>query len=93
MLNNEITYRTHRYRGLGMVGGFLAFALACSVGAIANINVAVVLYKSNQTGGLPGLSGAAAERRVELRGQHHPHLAPAPARLTRPVDTGARCPR
>ncbi len=58
LLNNEITYRNHRYRGVGMVGGFLAFALACGVGALANINVASMLYNSNQTWWVSGLSGA-----------------------------------
>ncbi len=58
LLNNEITYRTHRYRRLGMVGGFLAFALACGVGALANINVASLLYNSNQTWWVSGLAGA-----------------------------------
>ncbi len=59
ILNNEITYRTHRYRGLGMIGGFAAFALGCSVGAVANIDVASWLYRSNQTWWVAGLSGAA----------------------------------
>jgi dolichol-phosphate mannosyltransferase len=58
ILNNEITYSTQRYRGLGMVGGFLAFALACGVGALANINVASWLYRANQTWWVSGLSGA-----------------------------------
>ena len=49
VLNNEITYRTHRYRGPAMIGGFVAFALGCSVGALANINVASFLYRSNQS--------------------------------------------
>ncbi len=58
LLNNEITYRNQRYSGAGMVGGFLAFALACGVGALANIDVASWLYRSNQTWWLSGLSGA-----------------------------------
>ncbi len=58
-LNNEITYRTHRYRGVRMIGGFVAFALGCSVGVLANIDVASWLYKSNQTWWMSGLSGAA----------------------------------
>ena len=58
LLNNEITYRSQRYRGPAMAGGFLAFALACGVGALANINVASLLYSSNQTWWLSGLSGA-----------------------------------
>src|SRR6202046_4408975 len=49
VLNNEITYRSYRYRGLGTITGFAGFALGCSVGAIANIDVASWLYKDNQT--------------------------------------------
>jgi len=58
VLNNEITYRNRRYRGLGKIGGFLIFAALCGVGAIANINVASVLYHQNGSWGLAGLSGA-----------------------------------
>ena len=58
ILNNEITYRTHRYCGLGMFRGFAAFALGCSVGALANIDVASWLYKSSQTWWAAGMSGA-----------------------------------
>jgi dolichol-phosphate mannosyltransferase len=59
VLNNEITYRNRRYRGLGMIGGFFVFAALCGVGAIANINVANVLYHWNRGWGLAGLAGAA----------------------------------
>ncbi len=58
LLNNEITYRNLRYSGLGMIPGFLAFALACGVGALANINVASWLYNAHQTWWLSGVSGA-----------------------------------
>jgi dolichol-phosphate mannosyltransferase len=58
VLNNEITYRPQRYRGPALIGGFLAFALGCSVGVIANINVASWLYRSNQVWWAAGLSGA-----------------------------------
>ena len=58
ILNNEITYRTYRYRGPYLFFGFLAFALACSVGAIANIDTASWLYKANQTWWVAGLAGA-----------------------------------
>jgi dolichol-phosphate mannosyltransferase len=57
-LNNEITYRTHRFRGLSLIGGFLAFALGCSVGALANIDVASWVYRTNQVWWAAGLSGA-----------------------------------
>jgi dolichol-phosphate mannosyltransferase len=58
ILNNEITYRPYRYSGLGMVAGFLAFALGCSVGALANIDVASWLFKANGTWWVAGLAGA-----------------------------------
>ena len=57
-LNNEITYRNRRYRGFGKIGGFLIFAALCGIGAVANINVATVLYRQNGSWGLAGLSGA-----------------------------------
>ncbi len=58
ILNNEITYRIHRYRGLNLARGFVAFALGCSVGALANIDVASWLYKVNQTWWVAGLAAA-----------------------------------
>jgi dolichol-phosphate mannosyltransferase len=58
VLNNEITYRPYRFRGLSALGGFAAFAIGCSLGALANIDVASWLYKSNQTWWLSGLAGA-----------------------------------
>jgi dolichol-phosphate mannosyltransferase len=58
ILNNEITYRSYRYRGLRKIAGFAGFALGCSVGAIANIDVASWLYKDYQTWWVAGLAGA-----------------------------------
>ena len=58
VLNNEITYRAYRYRGFGMIGGFLLFALLCSVGAVANVNIASWLFRWQRPGGSPGLAGA-----------------------------------
>ena len=57
VLNNEITYRSYRYRGLGLIGGFLLFALLCSVGAITNINIASWLFHSNNRWWVAGLAG------------------------------------
>jgi dolichol-phosphate mannosyltransferase len=57
VLNNEITYRSHRYRGFGMIGGFLLFALLCSVGAIANVNIASWLFQSHERWLIAGLAG------------------------------------
>jgi dolichol-phosphate mannosyltransferase len=57
ILNNEITYRNRRYRGVGKIGGFLIFALLCGVGAVANVNVANVLYDRTGGWGLAGFAG------------------------------------
>jgi len=58
LLNNEITYRAYRYRGLGMIGGFLLFAALCSVGAIANLDVASWLLRGKSVWWVAGLAGA-----------------------------------
>jgi dolichol-phosphate mannosyltransferase len=58
VLNNEITYRSYRYRGIGMIGGFLMFALVCSIGAISNVNIASWLFAGRTTWWLAGLAGA-----------------------------------
>jgi dolichol-phosphate mannosyltransferase len=58
ILNNEVTYRAYRFRGLGKVLGFLAFALGCGVGALANIDIASWLYRADQTWWVAGLAGA-----------------------------------
>ena len=58
LLNNEITYRTYRYRGWSKLIGFVAFAFGCSVGALANIDIASFLYRFNQTWWVAGLAGA-----------------------------------
>jgi dolichol-phosphate mannosyltransferase len=57
-LNNEITYRRYRFRGTGMIWGFIAFAIVCSLGVLANIDIASALYRSHQTWWLAGLAGA-----------------------------------
>jgi len=58
LLNNEVTYRAYRYSGAGMVGGFLLFALLCSVGAIANVDIAAWLFRGKSVWWIAGLAGA-----------------------------------
>jgi dolichol-phosphate mannosyltransferase len=58
VLNNEITYRSMRYSGLSILRGFFIFALLCSVGAIANINIASWLFQERQIWWAAGLAGA-----------------------------------
>jgi dolichol-phosphate mannosyltransferase len=58
LLNNEITYRANRYRGLGLIVGFAQFALLCSVGALANIDIASSLFHRERLWWAAGLAGA-----------------------------------
>ncbi|WP_085883516.1 glycosyltransferase family 2 protein [Oceanibacterium hippocampi] len=48
-LNNLLTYRDRQLRGWRLLTGWLSFCLACSVGAIANIGVAVYLFEDFDT--------------------------------------------
>lgn len=45
VLNNVLTYRDLRLRGWAFVRGWFSFVLACGVGALANVGVAVYLYQ------------------------------------------------
>ena len=58
LLNNEITYRAYRYSGLGLFGGFLLFGLLCSVGAIANVDIALWMFHGEGVWWVAGLAGA-----------------------------------
>ena len=41
-----------------MIGGFALFALLCSVGALANINIASALFAHERVWWVAGLAGA-----------------------------------
>ena len=46
VLNNALTYSDQRLHGLGsLIGGWLKFALACSIGLLANVGVAAMLVR------------------------------------------------
>ena len=47
LLNNTITYRDRRLRGPAFVYGLLSFYLACSVGALLNIRVAMLVLSGH----------------------------------------------
>jgi dolichol-phosphate mannosyltransferase len=44
-LNNILTYRDQKLVGFKFWTGLLKFMLACSVGALANVGVASLIYK------------------------------------------------
>ena len=57
-VNNQFTYRDMRLRGFAMLGGLLSFVAICTVGAVANVQVAKVLFEHGVTWLLAGLLGA-----------------------------------
>jgi len=58
LLNNEITYRSTRYRGLNKLAGLALFAVVCGVGVVANIDVASWMFAVERVWWVAGFSGA-----------------------------------
>lgn len=58
-LNNEMTYRDRRLRGLKWLGGWASFCTACGIGAIANVGLGAKLYGGEWSWWAAGLAGAA----------------------------------
>ena len=59
LLNNELTYRDRRLKGFAMVRGFVLFCLVCSVGVLANVDLARWLYGARPIWWVAGAVGAA----------------------------------
>lgn len=59
LINNAVTYRSRRKRGLALLTGYLKFCLLCSAGLAANIGVASALHDHAPIWWLAGLAGAA----------------------------------
>ena len=58
LLNNELTYRDRRLKGWAMLRGFILFCLVCSVGVIANVDLASWLYVERPIWWVAGAVGA-----------------------------------
>jgi dolichol-phosphate mannosyltransferase len=58
LLNNQLTYRDRRHKGWRIIPNFLLFAASCSVGLIANIGLASMIYADQPTWWIAGLAGA-----------------------------------
>jgi dolichol-phosphate mannosyltransferase len=58
LLNNFLTYRDQRLKGLGIVRGLVIFYLVCSVGLLANVGVAFSVYEQEAIWWLAGAAGA-----------------------------------
>lgn len=59
-LNNLITYRDRRLRGLAIVRGLLSFYAACALGAVINTALAVFVAGLGAHWALAGFAGAVA---------------------------------
>jgi dolichol-phosphate mannosyltransferase len=58
ILNNFLTYRDQRLKGLSILWGLLSFYLVCSVGLLANVGVAFSVYDQTPIWWLAGAAGA-----------------------------------
>ena len=58
-MNNLLTYRDRRLRGMRWFTGLLSFMLACGLGAVANVGIASFLFKSHTQWLVAALAGIA----------------------------------
>jgi dolichol-phosphate mannosyltransferase len=58
LINNVVTYRDRRKRGLDLVVGYAKFVLLCSVPLAANVAVATMVYERGPTWWVAGVAGA-----------------------------------
>ena len=57
-LNNALTFRDRRLSGIEALKGLLTFYVVCSIGAVANIGVADLVYSHDTTWWRAGIAGA-----------------------------------
>ena len=57
LLNNLLTYRDRRLRGLALATGLLSFYAVCGLGAAVNVGIASHLFDANHSWWLAGLGG------------------------------------
>ena len=71
-LNNVLTYYDRRLSGWAWVKGWFSFALASSIGAIANVGIATYLFAGAGNSLAPvGCRGGAGRCRLELHRYIH----------------------
>jgi dolichol-phosphate mannosyltransferase len=59
LLNNALTYRDQRLRGMKLLTGWLSFNLVCAIGAVANVGIANWMFANNSMWLISGLAGIA----------------------------------
>ncbi len=58
LINNAVTYRDKRKRGLSLLTGYLKFVVLCSVPLAANVAVATMVYERGPAWWVAGVAGA-----------------------------------
>ena len=58
LINNELTFRDRRLRGARLFVGLLSFYAVCSIGAVANVGVATMVFERDTVWWLAGAAGA-----------------------------------
>jgi dolichol-phosphate mannosyltransferase len=58
VINNAVTYRDRRKRGLALITGYLKFVVLCSVPLAANVAVATMVYERGPSWWVAGVAGA-----------------------------------
>jgi dolichol-phosphate mannosyltransferase len=58
LINNAVTYRDRRKRGLALITGYLKFVVLCSVPLAANVAVATMVYERGPSWWVAGVAGA-----------------------------------
>ena len=60
LINNNLTYRDRRLRGLKLLIGYLRFCALCALGLIANVAVANLVHEHTPLWWLAGVAGAVS---------------------------------
>jgi len=58
LINNAVTYRDRRKRGLDLIVGYFKFVLLCSVPLAANVAVATMVFERGPSWWVAGVAGA-----------------------------------
>ena len=58
VLNNALTYRDRRLKGVAWLVGLASFYLVCGIGAVANVGIGALIYRSQPIWWLAAAAGA-----------------------------------
>ena len=58
ILNNQFTYKDKKLKGAKLFSGYISFVIACSMGAVINVNVATISFENLDVWWLASLLGA-----------------------------------